>query len=122
MAVGDPPVAVTVDPRDEEHSLMLAIRKLSADAMLRDQLGRAAREWWEAHATPAQAASAWTTILREATSLAPPPRPDDWPTQFLLDGTELARDIRTEFGLTSDAYEPSPDPGSRNPDPGASHS
>ena len=114
MAVGDPPVAVTVDPRDEEHSLMLAIRKLSADAMLRDQLGRAALEWWEAHATPAQAASEWTAILREATSLAPPPRPDDWPKQFLLDGTELARDIRTEFGLASHVYEPSSDPGSRS--------
>jgi hypothetical protein len=105
LAVADAPVAVTVDPRDEEHSLMLAIRKLSADAALRDQLGRAAREWWEAHATPARAASAWAEILREATSLAPPPRPDDWPKQFLVDGTELARHIRSEFGLTSSVYE-----------------
>jgi hypothetical protein len=115
LAVADTPVAVTVDPRDEEHSLMLAIRKLSADAALRDQLGRAARLWWEAHATPARAASAWAAILREATSLSPPPRPDDWPKHFLVDGTELARDIRSEFGLTSDVYEPSPDPpGSRS--------
>ena len=122
MAGGDPPVAVTVDPRDEEHSLMLAIRKLSADAMLRDQLGRAARAWWEAHATPAQAASAWTAILREATSLAPPPRPDDWPKPFLVDGTELARDIRSQFGLTSDVYERWSDPGTRIPDAGSSQS
>jgi hypothetical protein len=82
---------------------MLAIRKLSADAVLRGQLGRAARTWSEAHATRARTASAWAAILREATTLSPPPRPDDWPTQFLVDGTELARDIRGEFGF----YEPS---------------
>ena len=113
LAVGDAPVAVTVDPRDEEHSLMLAIRKLSADATLREQLGRAAREWWNAHATPAQAASAWTAILQEATSLSPPPRPDDWPKQFVVDGTELARDIRKEFGLADDLYEPASGSGLR---------
>ncbi len=112
LGVADAPIAVTVDPRDEEHSLMLAIRKLSADATLRDQLGRAAHDWWEAHATPARAASVWAAILREATSLSPPPRPDDWPKQFLVDGTELARDIRSEFGLIGGIYEP--DPGSRS--------
>ena len=134
LAAANAPVAVTVDPRDEEHSLMLAIRKLSADDMLRDQLGRAAREWWEAHATVAQATSAWAAILREATSLSPPPRPSDWPKQFLMDGTELARDIRSEFGLTSEVYEPAsgsrlpaagsrlPNPGSRIPNPGSSSS
>jgi hypothetical protein len=111
LAVGNAPVAVTVDPRDEEHSLMLAIRKLSADAALREQLGRAAREWWEAHATPARAASAWAAVLQEATTPSAPPRPDDWPKQFLSDGTELARDIRSEFGLTSSVYESAPDSG-----------
>ena len=118
LAVSEPPVAVTVDPRDEEHSLMLAIRKLSADGALRGQLGRAARAWSEANATLARAASAWAAILREVATLPPPSRPDDWPTQFLVDGTELARDIRAEFGLTGNAYGPSPDPGSRIPDPG----
>ena len=106
LAGGEAPVAVTVDPRDEEHSLMLAIRKLSADATLRGQLGRAARAWSNAHPTPAQAGSAWAAILREAATLSPPPPPQDWPTQFRVDGTELARGIRAEFGLTSDPYEP----------------
>ena len=117
IASAEPPVAVTVDPRDEEHSLMLAIRKLAADAPLRGQLGRAARAWSEAHATLARAASAWAAILREGTSLSPPPRPHDWPAQFRVDGTELARGIRAEFGFDSDAYEPPSDPGSRIPDP-----
>jgi hypothetical protein len=70
LAATEAPVAVTVDPRDEEHSLMLAIRKLSADAALRAQLGRAAHAWSETHATLARAASAWTAILGEATTLS----------------------------------------------------
>ena len=123
FGVNDAPVAVTVDPRDEEHSLMLAVRRLSTDAMLREQLGRAARAWWERYATPARAAHAWAAILDEAATLFPPPRPADWPKQFLVDGTELAREILDEFGLSSDLYSPSPDPASRIPDPGsdASH-
>jgi glycosyltransferase involved in cell wall biosynthesis len=105
LAAPEPPVAVTVDPRDEEHSLMLAIRTLSADAALRARLGRAARAWSETNATLARAVAAWATILREAATLAPPARPADWPAQFLVDGTELAQNIRGEFGLTSDPYD-----------------
>ena len=92
--------AVTIDPRDEEHSLMLAIRRLASDAPLRDQLGRAARAWWEDHATPALAAAAWNQILEEAISLAPPPQPADWPAHLRADGTQLARAILGEFGIT----------------------
>jgi hypothetical protein len=99
IAVSDPPIAVTIDPRDEEHSLMLAIRRLSSDAVLREQLGRAGHQWWKSHATPAHAAAAWEQILEEAVRLSPPPRPDDWPKQFAEDGTELAREILNEFGL-----------------------
>jgi glycosyltransferase involved in cell wall biosynthesis len=100
LAGNEPPIAVTLDPRDEEHSLMLAIRRLSADATLRGQLGRAARAWWETHATPRHAATAWLAILQEAATLAPPPRPRDWPKQFVENGTELARGILDEFGIS----------------------
>jgi hypothetical protein len=57
------PIAVSVDPRDEEHSLMLALRRLSADAALRAALGTAARAWWSEHATIAHAVGAWRRIL-----------------------------------------------------------
>jgi hypothetical protein len=97
----DAPIAVTIDPRDEEHSLMLAMRRLASDASLRDELGRAAHAWWQAHATPAQAAAAWNQILQEAASLAPRPRPSDWPKHLGADGTELARAILGEFGIRS---------------------
>jgi hypothetical protein len=90
---------VTIDPRDEEHSLVLAIRRLSSDAPLRARLGKAAHAWWKTHATPAHAAAAWNQILEEAVRLAPPPRPDDWPKAFAQDGTELARGILSELDL-----------------------
>ena len=96
------PIAVTIDPRDEEHSLMLAIRRLSSDASSREQLGMAAHAWWKAHATPAHAAAVWMRILDEAVRLSPPPLPDDWPSPLATDGTGLARSILAEFGLTSD--------------------
>jgi len=102
LSVKDAPIAVTIDPRDEEHSLMLAVRRLSSDSALREQLGRAGHAWWQKNATPAHAAAAWMQILQEAATLAPPPRPDDWPTQFGADGTELARAILSEFGLATD--------------------
>jgi len=102
LSVKDAPIAVTIDPRDEEHSLMLAVRRLSSDAALREQLGRAGRAWWRQNATPAHAAAAWMQILQEAATLLPPPRPDAWPTGFGADGTELARAILSEFGLATD--------------------
>lgn len=97
----DAPIVVTIDPRDEEHSLMLTMRRLASDATLRDQLGRAAHAWWQTHATPAHAAAAWNQILQEAASLAPPARPSNWPKHLGADGTELARAILDEFGLTT---------------------
>ncbi len=104
IATAEAPIAVTIDPRDEEHSLMLAMRRLASDAALREQLGGAARAWWRAHATPAHAAAAWNQILEEAVSLAPPPRPAGWPTHLSADGTELADSILREFGLKATLF------------------
>jgi hypothetical protein len=39
------PIVVSLDPRDEEHSLVLAIQRLSSDAALRSRLGEAAHAW-----------------------------------------------------------------------------
>jgi glycosyltransferase involved in cell wall biosynthesis len=99
LAATDAPIAVTVDPRDEEHSLMLAIRRLSSDPSLRISLGEAAHAWWKRHATPEHAAAAWEQILDEARHLAPPRRPEEWPTAFSRDGSELMREILKEIGV-----------------------
>ena len=98
----DAPIAVSIDPRDEEHSLVLAIRRLSTDATLRARLGGCAHDWWRTHATPRHAAEDWERILAEAPPLRPPSRPADWPVHLAADGTERAREILGEFGVTVD--------------------
>lgn len=99
---GPRPIVVSIDPRDEEHSLMLAIHRLAADETLRAELGASAREWWRTHATVRHAAAAWERLLTEAASLEPPARPPDWPPHLNADGTELAREILREIGSVVD--------------------
>lgn len=96
------PIVVSIDPRDEEHSLMLAMKRLASDAGLRDQLGRAGHSWWRSHATVDHAAAAWHEILNEAATLALPPRPDDWPRHLTADGSELVRKILGHHGTHVD--------------------
>lgn len=96
------PIAVSIDPRDEEHSLALALRRLCTDATLRQQLGAAAHAWWQRHATLDHAVTAWRAILAEAATLAPPARPVNWPRHLTADGTERARQLLGEFGATVD--------------------
>ena len=100
----DAPVAGTIDLRDEEHSLALAIRRLSADAPLRARLGEAARAWWRTYASPNAAFPCWERLLREAAALDPAPRPTDWPPHLTADGTERARAMLDEFGLSVDLF------------------
>jgi len=47
----DAPIVISLDPRDEEHSLVLAIQRLSSDAVLRSQLADAAYAWRERQPT-----------------------------------------------------------------------
>ena len=58
------------------------------------------------HATVDHVVRAWRSILQEAASLAPPPRPDNWPRHLTADGTERARDLLGEFGATVDFLTP----------------
>jgi hypothetical protein len=99
---GEPPILVSVDPRDEEHSLALALRRLAGDAALRHALGSAAHKWWRQHATLDHAVQAWRSILTEAATLPPPPHPRNWPPHLTADGTERAREILGEFATTVD--------------------
>ncbi|MSO30197.1 MAG: glycosyltransferase family 1 protein [Acidobacteria bacterium] len=100
--ISDTPIAVSIDPRDEEHSLALAIRRLSTDATVRARLGGAAHTWWRTHATPRHAADDWDRILAEGARLRPPARPADWPVHLTADGTERARAILDEFSVRVD--------------------
>jgi hypothetical protein len=101
----DRPVAVTIDPRDEEHSLALTMRRLSADAALRSALGEAAYAWSRAHEGGTVAVDAWQRLLREAAQADPPHRPTTWPSHLTPDGTERARAMLAEFGVTVDLFD-----------------
>ena len=98
------PVGVSVDFRDEEHSLGLAIRRLASDDDLRRRLGEAGRVWWQRHASVDSAVEAWRHVLREAPSLDRPPQPANWPAHLDVDGTERAREILAEFGVRGDLF------------------
>jgi hypothetical protein len=96
------PIVISIDPRDEEHSLSLALRRLATEPALRDALGSAAHEWWRRHATLDHAVQAWRSILAEAVTATPTSRPSNWPTHLTADGTERARELLSEFGATVD--------------------
>jgi hypothetical protein len=95
----EPAMAVSIDPRDEEHSLMVALVRLSSEPELRASLGRAARAWWERHATVPHAVEAWQRVLTEAVMVPAPSRPAGWPSHLDDDGSRRAREVLAPFGL-----------------------
>lgn len=90
---GDP-ICVSIDPRDEAHSLRLAIRRLERDAPLRERLGGAAHAWWHQQATVDRATAGFERLLEEARQLT------GSATIGAEDGRSLARRILDDFGLT----------------------
>ena len=100
-----PAVAISIDPRDEEHSLMLALRRLAADASLRASLGAAAGAWAREHANLRTAAAEWRRILLEARQLEPTVSRGELPPHLVDDGTGAARAILDEVGATVDFLE-----------------
>jgi hypothetical protein len=99
------PVVVSVDPRDEHHSLLMALKRLTQDRTRCAALGEAARRWWLEHATPAQAAARWKLILAEACGLEPPALPLDWPRHLVIDGLESARRAASSLGVEGEELE-----------------
>ncbi|MDO8795911.1 MAG: hypothetical protein Q7J25_14960 [Vicinamibacterales bacterium] len=97
-----PPVGISIDARDEEHSLLLTLRRLAADTPLRERLATAARERWAALHEPDAAARGFDRILDLARNQAPPPHPPDWPAHFTADASGTARRILDEFSLQTD--------------------
>lgn len=115
------PVAISLDPRDEEHSLMLALRRLAADDAWRAALASAGRTYVEARHDASVTGPAFVGMLERAASLplpatppsAPPQTPAPWPAHFLADTSEGARRILDAFGLGVDILAERPRPGVR---------
>jgi hypothetical protein len=92
---GASPIVVSIDPRDEEHSLLLAVRRLAADAPLRARLAAAGHAWWREHATIDHAVRAWEQLLADAAATAAPPRHGQ-------DHSDGLRATLAEFGVQVD--------------------
>ena len=93
----EPPIAVSIDPRDEEHSLMLVMQRLAADAALRARLGAAAHAWWRTHASVPGSVARWQRVLEEAVTVPAP-------VHAAADGTGRAREILDEIGVRVDLF------------------
>ncbi|MBM3779605.1 MAG: hypothetical protein FJW23_15440 [Acidimicrobiia bacterium] len=102
--IGPPPVCIGLDPLDEEHSLVVALRRLASDLDARRALGEQARQWCAARHAPDAAAAAFETLLEEVRLLDPPAHPADWPAHLTADGTDTARKILDEFGVEVDLF------------------
>jgi glycosyltransferase involved in cell wall biosynthesis len=95
------PVAVSLDVLDETHSLTLAVKRLAADAALRERLGAAARAHWLAHHTVEAMAARYDEVMQE---MAARPDPDPvLPHHLRPDAAVLARALVSPFrGVTLD--------------------
>jgi len=93
----DTPMCIAIDILDEDHSLRLAMRRLASDPALRDELGAAARRYWQhEHAIEAMADD-YERILARAAAAADP-RPD-LPAHLQTDGAAAVRNLLAPFGL-----------------------
>ncbi len=93
------PICVAIDPRDEDHSRRVALRRLTADAALRERIGAAARKWWQTHATVDRATAAFEEVLVEARRIDVPPMGAEVRTLLGEDGFTRARAVLSPFGL-----------------------
>ncbi len=96
------PIAVSLDPRDEAHSLTIALVRLANEPATRQRVGRAARTWWRHHGSTRRAADAWWTVLEEATRKDPVAVGQGWPAHLNPDGFEPLHTIGADLGVALD--------------------
>jgi len=92
---GDAPVTVAVDLLDEEHSLRLALDRLTNDTDLCAMLGRAGRAYWEREHSPARMVTDYVRVVTKA-ALMPDPTPS--PGLPDTDPLSLTRALLSPFG------------------------
>jgi glycosyltransferase involved in cell wall biosynthesis len=94
---GAAPVTVAVDILDEDHSLRLAMRRLAADAALRESLGRDGRGYWEREHSVARMVEDYRRVLPLAAA-APAPGAV-LPPHLVYDGDAVLNALVAPFGL-----------------------
>ncbi len=90
------PIAVSIDLRDEMHSLTRALKRLVTDAPLRVRLGVAARRYWDTHHTLPQMAAAYETAMADAAARPDPASP--LPPHLRADGAAHTRALLASLG------------------------
>ena len=81
---------------DEDHSLRLAMRRLASDRALRDELGRAAREWWAREHSVEAMVEDYERVMRDA---AARPADVDLPAHMRNAGDRTLRALLDPFGV-----------------------
>ena len=98
--VSDDPACASVDIVDEEHSLRLAMRRLTRDAALRERIGRGGRKLWESRFRLERLAADFEHAVARALDIPPSDvRREGLPAHLLTDGAEQMRAILKPFGL-----------------------
>jgi glycosyltransferase involved in cell wall biosynthesis len=99
------PVGVSIDILDEDHSLRLAMRRLSRDEALRSTLGAHARALWSARYRLDQMSAAYLGAIGRTLER---PSPDlagrNLPRHLLSTGVELAERLLSEFPMKGSPY------------------
>jgi glycosyltransferase involved in cell wall biosynthesis len=91
------PMCVAIDILDEDHSLRLAMRRLAADAALREQLGRAARAWWMREHSVAGMIDDYERVMQDAAGRPSPTV--DLPAHMRNPGDRRLRALMAPFGI-----------------------
>ncbi|HET6954964.1 MAG TPA: glycosyltransferase family 4 protein [Vicinamibacterales bacterium] len=92
------PVAMAVDLLDEHESLVLAMRSLAEDPLLRDSLGRAGHAYWQTHHSVDVMVRDYERLIERAAA-SPVPTVTDLPPHFTDDHSTLARTITGQLGF-----------------------
>jgi glycosyltransferase involved in cell wall biosynthesis len=96
-AEGPAPVAIGIDPLDEQHSLTIALKRLAADGDLRDSLAAEALRHWQAGHTVEHMAIDYLRVL-DAAAACPAPTAQ-LPGHLRPDGLDGARAILSPLGF-----------------------
>ena len=94
-------VTLRVDLLDEERTLTESMRRLCDDPRLRADIGRAGCEYWIAGHSLDAMADDYRRLVTTALS-CPAPAPDDLPSHFRQDYSDLARAVARRFGVSVD--------------------
>jgi hypothetical protein len=91
-------VALSIDLLDEDASLVTAMTKLAEDGALRERLGKAGRDHWQANHRLELMADDYRRVIAQAAGV--PPRPNtDLPVHLTEDYSVLATSIARDIGV-----------------------